>query len=92
MAESDPVEVRCGRVEHRPLRILAIAARHLDHRLRHGFIVGRNLIDRKVRGHHKAGFVTERRIERAVRRDDDYIDDLVMTITKDGQSQSRQDR
>ena len=43
---------------------------------------------RAIAAYEKAGFVTERRIERAIKRGDDYIDDLVMTIAKDGQSHS----
>ena len=39
---------------------------------------------RAIAAYEKAGFVTERRIERAPKRGDNYIDDLVMTVTKDG--------
>ena len=43
---------------------------------------------RAIAAYVKAGFVTERRIERSLRRGDEYIDDLVMTVTKNGQSHS----
>ena len=47
---------------------------------------------RAIAAYERVGFVTERRIERSIRRGDHYIDDLVMTVTKDDQSHSEQSR